>query len=254
MKSKAIAKPMYHDAELYDLKYADKVQDINFYLQHVSTSSFKVLELMCGTGRIAIPLTQYSSKVTGIDSSRAMLHYGREKIARTTLKNITLFERDCRDFSLEEKFHVIILPLNSLAHLVTADDMRKTCDCIKNHLVHGGRFLLDYLNPQLEVLQCNTISPTHAGTYTTSAGRKIALSFTNMYNSKTQINTVHWYYDIDDGKERYIEEMPMRIYFPQELDALLEANGFFIEKKYGNYDRTPFTENSPQQLYICRTL
>jgi SAM-dependent methyltransferase len=245
---------MYHDAELYDLKYADKVQDIYFYLQNIGTSTHKVLELMCGTGRIAIPLAQYGNDVTGIDSSPLMLQYGRDKIAQTTLRNITLLRRDCRDFSLNRKFHTIILPLNSLAHLVTADDVRNTCDCIKNHLVPGGRFFLDYLNPRLDVLQCNTIAPAHAGTYTTSAGKTIALTFTNKYNNKTQINTVHWYYDIDDGKERYIEEMPMRIYFPEELDALLEANGFLIEEKYGNYDKTPFTENSPQQLYICSTL
>ena len=58
---------MYHDAELYDMKYADKVQDIHFYLRNFGDRKFNILELMCGTGRIAIPLAQFGCAVTGID-------------------------------------------------------------------------------------------------------------------------------------------------------------------------------------------
>ncbi len=44
----------------------------------------------------------------------------------------------------------------------------------------------------------------------------------------------------------------MRIFFPQELDALLHYNGFEIETKFGNYDETPFKTSSPIQLVISR--
>ena len=36
----------------------------------------KVLELACGTGRIAIPLTEHGLEVTGIDYSEPMLRSG----------------------------------------------------------------------------------------------------------------------------------------------------------------------------------
>ena len=47
------------------------------------------------------------------------------------------------------------------------------------------------------------------------------------------------------------EELRMRLYFPQELDALLQLSGFAIEAKYGNYDDSPFASNTPKQLVIC---
>lgn len=43
----------------------------------------------------------------------------------------------------------------------------------------------------------------------------------------------------------------MRIYFPQELDALLKYNGFAIESKFGDYVEKPFTSDSPHQLIAC---
>jgi hypothetical protein len=44
----------------------------------------------------------------------------------------------------------------------------------------------------------------------------------------------------------------MRMYFPQELDALFWYNGFAIEHKYGGYDRQPFNAQSSQQYYITQ--
>ena len=43
----------------------------------------------------------------------------------------------------------------------------------------------------------------------------------------------------------------MRIYVPQELDALLWYNGFAIEHKYGE-DRRPFDAQSGMQYYILK--
>ena len=46
-------------------------------------------------------------------------------------------------------------------------------------------------------------------------------------------------------------ELTMRIYFPQELDALLWYNGFAIEHKYGD-DRRAFDAQSGMQYYILK--
>ena len=43
----------------------------------------------------------------------------------------------------------------------------------------------------------------------------------------------------------------MRMYYPQELDVLLEFNGFSIEHKYGGYDRRPFDARAAIQLVVC---
>ena len=43
-------------------------------------------------------------------------------------------------------------------------------------------------------------------------------------------------------------ELNMRVFFPQELDALLRVGGLKIEAKYGDFDESPFTSGSPKQI------
>jgi hypothetical protein len=47
-------------------------------------------------------------------------------------------------------------------------------------------------------------------------------------------------------------ELNMRMYFPQELDALIKYNGFIIENKYGSDDQRVFDKESEKQLVVCR--
>jgi hypothetical protein len=44
----------------------------------------------------------------------------------------------------------------------------------------------------------------------------------------------------------------MRVYFPQELDALLVSAGFTIAEKYGSYSLSPFTNLSQKQLIVAK--
>jgi len=43
----------------------------------------------------------------------------------------------------------------------------------------------------------------------------------------------------------------MRIFYPQELDALLYYNRFTIEAKFGNYNMDTFVPSSKKQLIVC---
>ena len=50
--------------------------------------------------------------------------------------------------------------------------------------------------------------------------------------------------------EEVTGELNMRMYFPQELDALLHYNGFTIEAKYGE-KMGPFGAESERQRIVC---
>ncbi|MFC1683756.1 class I SAM-dependent methyltransferase, partial [Candidatus Zixiibacteriota bacterium] len=67
-----------------------------------------------------------------------------------------------------------------------------------------------------------------------------------------QINHIKWYYRIGEEREERVVENNMRILYPQELDDLLHYNGFMVETKYGDYDESAFTSDSPKQLVVCR--
>jgi hypothetical protein len=56
-----------------------------------------------------------------------------------------------------------------------------------------------------------------------------------------------------DGQEvTQYSPLAMRVFYPQELEALLHYNGFTVLERYGDYDRGPLTAESRTLIYVCR--
>jgi hypothetical protein len=79
---------------------------------------------------------------------------------------------------------------------------------------------------------------------------KVAIS--EDYDSARQIDRLRLYYQLPERSEEVVVEVCNRIYFPRELDALLQYDGFRLEAKFGNYERTASASDSPIQLVFCR--
>ena len=73
------------------------------------------------------------------------------------------------------------------------------------------------------------------------------------YENKTQINRIEWHYYIN-GKFDSIQNLDMRLYFPQELDSYLEQNEFTIIHKFGNFKEEEFNDSSEKQILICKKI
>ena len=78
------------------------------------------------------------------------------------------------------------------------------------------------------------------------------MSETSRYDPATQVNYALWQYRNAATQETWHVPLELRMYFSQELDALLHYNGFTIEHKYGWFDGRPFDADSPKQLIVCR--
>ena len=87
--------------------------------------------------------------------------------------------------------------------------------------------------------------------YTTSDGRKVLIKQIMHYESATQINRIEWHYFIN-GEFHSIQNMDMRLFFPQELDSYLEWSGFDIIHKYGGFEEEVFNDNSGKQVFVCQ--
>ena len=87
--------------------------------------------------------------------------------------------------------------------------------------------------------------------YTTDDGREVLIKQTMRYENKTQINRIEWHYFIN-GKFNSIQNLDMRMFFPQELDSYLEWNGFHIIHKYGGFEEEAFNDNSAKQIFVCQ--
>lgn len=243
--------PIYDDGRHYDLQNEEFVRDIPFWLQQVKHYGEPVLEMACGTGRITIPLAQQGIDITGLDISGPMLSHAKDKAAAAGVE-IEWVETDCRSFDLGRQFRTILLPYNAIVHIHELQDVESCLSCVKRHLADEGRFVVDTFNPSLQILTRDPSKRYPTMEYRDPAGAgRVVITETNRYDAATQINHVTWYFRIGDQAEETAKPLNMRMFYPQELEALLRYNGFVIDAKMGEYDGSPFTSESRLQLVVC---
>jgi hypothetical protein len=83
--------------------------------------------------------------------------------------------------------------------------------------------------------------------------REVVIEYTHMYDAAQQVNHVTTYTREPSSQEERIGHLTMRMYFPQELDALIRHAGFSIEQKFGGYQKEPFTSDSKKQLIVAKS-
>ena len=148
---------------------------------------------------------------------------------------INFIEADIRTLNLQEKFDLIFIPFNSIHHLYKNEDLFRAFNVVKNHLKEGGLFLLDCFNPNIQYIVEGEKEQKEIAAYTTDDGREVLIKQTMRYENKTQINRIEWHYFIN-GEFNSIQNLDMRMFFPQELDSYLEWSGFDIIHKYGGFE------------------
>jgi ubiquinone/menaquinone biosynthesis C-methylase UbiE len=79
-------------AEIYDL-FVRTTHDVPFLLAECRRAEGQVLELMAGTGRVAVPLLEQGVRLSCLDRSPAMLAVLRQKLQHKGL-SAPIYEMD----------------------------------------------------------------------------------------------------------------------------------------------------------------
>lgn len=248
---------IHYDGRHYDLMYDNFYRlpnfaklDISFLSDMADQHGDPILELCCGTGRIAVPLAEKGWQVTGIDVSDSMLEVAKRKSSQ-----VNWLKADVTNFEVEDKFSLIIFPLNSIFHLLRIEDLESCFQCVKKHLKPEGIFIVDtfnfYTKAGLEDLWDD--SPCLYSVYQDPDGKgTVVVTAVAKFDSIEQICYEKMFFKLIEHQQEFVEEVTYRIYHPNELELLLKYNGFAIETKLGNYDKEPFTLSSPNHIIISK--
>jgi len=248
--------PLYRDGRHYDALNSFLVADIPFYVEEARRSGGPVLELACGTGRLAIPIAQSGVEIVGLDISPSMLAHARTKAEAGGVK-IEFVEGDCRDFDLGRKFALISMAFNSMQHLHDYASQAALFAGVRKHLAEGGRFIFDVFNPKVEILTRSPGERRLEREYQDPDGKgTVAFEYSSTYDDAAQVSHIQCYFVRrgPNGEELDVrrEEMHLRSFFPQELDLLVRSQGFEIVEKFGNFEHKPFASRDPKQVVVCR--
>ncbi len=237
--------PKYYDAIMGANASGDW---LDYYLSHTRDGS-RVLELACGTGRLAIPLAAAGRRVTGLDLSPEMLALARTKGSERGV-DVTWTLGDMTDFDAPEPFETVIVATQSLSSLHERTHHERFFRCVKRALAPGGTLLLELFSPSVSIL-AGLGHALNAGENVTVDGTSYALTSSVAYDAATQCADCEFTLTASETEHCRLT-FRMRQFFPQELDALVAYNGFTMVHKFGDLTMGPFTSRSNKQLLVCR--
>jgi hypothetical protein len=161
------------------------------------------------------------------------------------------------DFDLSEKFALVTTPFRAFQHLISIDDQLACLRCVHRHLAPGGRLILDMfqVNPSglgdLEWMREREDTPETKLPDGRSFRRTARIT---AFHRAEQMNEVEFavYVKHPGGRtERHTQTFPFRYFFPKEVEHLLARAGFRIVTVYGDFNRSPLANDSPDMLTIA---
>jgi ubiquinone/menaquinone biosynthesis C-methylase UbiE len=230
-------------AAFYDWENARTVQrrDVAFWQRLAAASDGPVLELGCGTGRIALPLAGSGWPLTGIDRSASMLARARAKAARRRLDARVDFVRgDIRTLPFRAgRFGLVMAPYGILQSLVRERDLAATLASVARVLKPGGRFGID-LVPDLPEWSEYRGRKTLSGTM--ARGVKVSLVESVRQDRAKKLTIFDQRYTTLRGRERRERRFTLtfRTVSVPQMARRLEKAGFAMDAVLGDYRGGPW--------------
>jgi ubiquinone/menaquinone biosynthesis C-methylase UbiE len=249
-------------AQTYDTVVSDWPGEIDFY-RELATAAFAsglaVLEVACGTGRVALRLAKEGGELVGLDLSSIMLDVAREKSAG--LSNVRWVQGDMRSFDLGQTFGLVIIPGHSFQNILTADDQFSCLASIRRHLVPGGLLVVHLDRPEVDWL--GDLTRDLGGVFETAApfvhpltGHQIRTKQAWWYEPATQTAISHKIWETLDEEGEVVDILdrgPIRLHVvsPFEMEHLLARAGFAVEALYGDFHRRPLGSGSSEMVWVA---
>jgi SAM-dependent methyltransferase len=223
------------DPELYHLHHQKYLEDLPYWLTLADQATGPILELGCGTGRVMQFLRGEGFDVCGLDNDQGMLDY-----LRRIDPDAPVFQADMTNFSLEQKFSLILLPCNTYSTLISKQ-RKSTLERIAAHLAPGGTFAASLPNP-VDLVGMGSSEESGIEESFIHPESQSPVQVSSSWETLGDTVTIYWHYDLllADGTVKRTTHAICHQLDPVE-DYLTEVRqaGFEVST-FGEFNRTPY--------------
>ena len=201
--------------------------EVAWYAQRLPKDAGPLLELMCGSGRLLLPLAADGFKLHGVDLSAAMLASCE---ARLVSRGIVapLFRQDLTQLNLPFRYSAAFVAAGSFQLLTEPGAALLALQRIRAHLVDPGLLLMDMFVPAESTLRLGA-PLVEVRTARLADGTQIALRSESTVWADARMSRTEYRYAHRRGTTRLAEEhetLTLTWYSMDEIAAILSDAGF----------------------------
>lgn len=193
-----------------------------------------ILDLACGKGRYSRHLANKGYKVTGIDLSQKSIQYARQFES----KHLSFYTHDMRKLFRVNYYDYIFNFFTSFGYFKKESEDLKVLRNVKAGLKREGIFVLDFFNSSYVI---NHLTGKEQKTI-----EGIIFNLDKKVEGQRITKTIH----IQDREQSFHFKETVRLFTLRDFERLFEQAGLNIIGSFGDYNLSPFDEQSSPRLII----
>ncbi len=214
----------------------DAARIVALIRRHTDVRGRRVLDLACGPGRHARHLLDGGASVVGFDLSPALLGRARHAVG----PRLRLVRGDMRGLPFARAaFDVVVNLFTSFGYFTDDDEHRRVLRGVAEVLAPGGTFVVDYFNARHVRATLVPHEVLDVGHRRVSTERRLS------EDGRFVIKEIRMK---DEGRS-FLERV--RLFTPEELEAMLRAAGLTVQRRFGDYDGGPPANGSPRAILLA---
>ncbi len=199
----------------------------------------RILDLCCGNGRHLAALCEKGyRRLAGIDLSRPLLRLARQAMEGRCPRRLVA-QADMRRLPFRETFDAVLNLFTSFGYFDTDGENLRVLESMASVLRPGGRYILDYLNPEYVARNLQPQTERTLGDRVIVERRWIDPERKRV-NKTIAIRTPE--------AERHYKES-VRIYTCGEMEQMLKSAGLQITATFGDFESRPISPESPRMIF-----